>query len=215
MNQLQKNLQYLKLKLPEWMIGVDDNPTLMQLESICARSGVSLQDLVSYNLEARALPWENIRFIFLDVDGVMTEGGMFYTEKGDEFKRFDTKDGMAIKMAMKQGIEFGIISSGVNKKIIQHRADMFGIKHVYVGADPKLGVAEKWLDQLDIVWPNVGYIGDDINDLQMFEKAGITACPSDATVPIKKAADFILESKGGHGCIREYLRYHPSLKKVL
>lgn len=211
----KKNIAYLQRAKPEYFSAIDASSNLEVLSQACRAAGIQLENLLLFNLDLDGINWSKLKFVFLDVDGVMTEGGMFYTDAGDEFKRFDTKDGMAIKMAMKQGIEFGIISSGVNQKIIQHRADMFGIKHVYVGTEPKLQVAEQWLKNLNLKWEEVGYIGDDINDLQMFERAGITACPADATNPIKKAADFILESKGGHGCIREYLRYIPSLKSTL
>lgn len=214
-NLFQKNIQHLRNKRPELFTNFGSDPTLGQLQFICDQCEVSLKTLLLYNLEASTLPWNNIRFVFLDVDGVLTEGGMFYTEDGDEFKRFDTKDGMAIKEAMKTGLQFGIISSGVNTAIIRHRADMFGIKHVYVGADPKLIVAEKWLQQLELEWHQCGYIGDDINDLQMFEKVGIKACPADATDRIKASADFVMEANGGHGCVREFMRYFPALKEVL
>lgn len=200
---------------PDLRSSFREDPTISELQSLAERSGYSLENLLQYNLRAEELPWNRISFVFLDVDGVMTEGGMFYTDDGDEFKRFDTKDGMAIKEAMKCGIKFGIISSGVNKRIIQHRADMFGIKHVYVGADPKLLVAEKWLDELNLDWSETGYIGDDINDLQMFGKAGLTACPADATNRIKARANLVLQSNGGHGCVREFMRYFPQLKNVL
>jgi len=214
-NQLLKNLQYLKLKHPEWMIGVDDNPTIMQLEALCARSSVSLQNLVSYNLEAEELPWENIRFIFLDVDGVMTEGGMFYTEKGDEFKRFDTKDGMAIKKAMDAGIQIGIISSGFKTEVISHRASMFGIEYVHVGREKKEMIAEKWLHQLNLDWNQCGYIGDDINDMEMMKRVGISGAPANAVSSIKSTANFVLQQNGGFGCVREFISYLPALKNQL
>jgi 3-deoxy-D-manno-octulosonate 8-phosphate phosphatase (KDO 8-P phosphatase) len=185
------------------------------LEGIAAEAGVTLADLLLFDLSTAALPWKDLKFIFLDVDGVLTEGGMHYTESGDEFKRFDTKDGMAIKVGMQHGLQFGIISSGVNKAIIQHRADMFGIEHVYVGTEPKLTIAKQWLDQMGIDWAATGYIGDDINDLKMFEQVAIAGCPSDATLPIKQAADFVLTEKGGHGCVRQFLRHHPQLKEAL
>ena len=210
MEILQRNLTFLGIS--------ERSPASLnvgELETIADEAGVSLSDLLLFDLEAKALPWGQLKFIFLDVDGVLTEGGMHYTESGDEFKRYDTKDGMAIKVAMKQGFQFGIISSGVNKAIIQHRADMFGIQHVYVGTEPKLQVAENWLQKLGIDWHETGYIGDDINDLQMFEKVAIAACPADATLPIKKAANFVLTSKGGHGCVRQFLQHHPKLSNTL
>ena len=215
MNTLRNNLLYLRSIKPQWFDGFGEDLLISQLESLCERSGLNLQNLLLYNLSAREMPWEKLRFMFLDVDGVLTEGGMYYTEGGHEFKRFDTKDGMAIKEAMKAGIRFGIISSGVNHDIIQHRADMFGIQHVYVGTEPKLKIAERWLKELGLKWEETGHVGDDINDLSLLEHAGIAACPSDATVPVKERADFVLQSSGGHGCIREFMAYLPALKDVL
>lgn len=215
MSILRENLNHLLSAQADLGDTLSEDPTLSELELICEKTGYDLSTLFQYNMNALRLPWSDIKFIFLDVDGVLTEGGMFYTEEGAEFKRFDTKDGMAIKEAMKHGIEFGIISSGINKAIIQHRADMFGIKRVYVGAEPKLSIAEKWLMDMDLDWNQIGYIGDDINDLKMFDKVAIAACPSDASIPNKKAASFVLQSLGGHGCAREFLRYLPPLKSVI
>jgi 3-deoxy-D-manno-octulosonate 8-phosphate phosphatase (KDO 8-P phosphatase) len=212
---LQRNIEYLMESDPEIQQIISDDPTMAEVSALAEYTGISWQNLIQFNLSALELPWTEIKFIFLDVDGVLTEGGMFYTEDGAEFKRFDTKDGMAIKTAMNHGYEFGIISSGVNKAIIQHRADMFGIKRVYVGGDSKQVVAERWLADMDLDWDQTGYIGDDINDLKMFEKVVIAACPADATNPIKAAASFVLESAGGKGCVREFARYLPPLKSIL
>ena len=212
---LQRNIEYLMESDPEIQQIISDDPTMAEVSALAEYTGISWQNLIQFNLSALELPLTEIKFIFLDVDGVLTEGGMFYTEDGAEFKRFDTKDGMAIKTAMNHGYEFGIISSGVNKAIIQHRADMFGIKRVYVGGDSKQVVAERWLADMDLDWDQTGYIGDDINDLKMFEKVAIAACPADATNPIKAAASFVLESAGGKGCVREFARYLPPLKSIL
>ena len=215
MKRLKENIDFISEQNPELKGLLGTDPTISQLESFAEKSGYTVQNLMQYNLQASDLLWSHIKFIFLDVDGVMTEGGMFYTETGDEFKRFDTKDGMAIKEAMKHGLEFGIISSGINKHIIQHRAEMFGIKHVYVGTEPKLEIASEWVEKMMLDWSEVAYVGDDINDLQMFAHVGISACPADAADRIKDRADFVLQSEGGHGCIREFMRYFPQLKNVL
>lgn len=214
MSLLQDNIAFIQsqdLSFPS----IDSSSSWSEIESAFEASEYDLSNALQFNLNAQNNSWEDIRLVLLDVDGVMTEGGMFYTDSGDEFKRFDTKDGMAIKLGMKAGIKFGIISSGVNTKIIDHRAAMFGIDLVYVGKEKKLGIAEKWLSELNLEWSNVGYIGDDVNDLELFERVGVSASPADATIPIKEAADFVLQSKGGHGCIREFMRYHPKLKSEL
>lgn len=209
------NIAHILKQQPELVGTLSPDPTLAELNNLAEKSGYALEHLIQFNLSAEELMWSNIRIVLLDVDGVLTEGGMFYTERGDEFKRFDTKDGMAIKEAMKQGIEFGIISSGINKNIIQHRADMFGIKHVYVGTEPKLKIAEKWLDELGFNWIEVAYIGDDINDLEMIAKSGVSACPADAASRVKSEVSFVLKSKGGHGCVREFMAYFPQLKHTI
>ncbi|HAW20948.1 MAG TPA: 3-deoxy-D-manno-octulosonate 8-phosphate phosphatase [Flavobacteriales bacterium] len=213
MTLLHQNIKWLREQ--DLNLTISDDPTVSEIEALAAKLDCPLSNLIIFNMQAQSLDWQKIKFVFLDVDGVLTEGGMFYTEEGAEFKRFDTKDGMAIKEAMKVGIQFGIISSGINKAVIQNRADMFGIKKVYVGAEPKVKIAETWLQDLGIGWDEVGYLGDDINDLKMFEKVGIAACPSDATNPNKRAASFLLQSKGGHGCVREFMGYIPSLKDKL
>lgn len=213
MTLFEKNIAHLNRIHPNLELKSTD--TIMSLSQKLETIDRSLRDVLYANLNAEDLPWGKLKMIFLDVDGVLTEGGMFFTESGDEFKRFETKDGMAIKEAIGKGLLFGIISSGVNKAIIQHRADMFGIQHVYVGKEPKLSIATKWLTELDIDWAEVGYIGDDINDLQMFGTVGIAACPNDASEPIKAKAHFQLEANGGHGCAREFLKYIPELTDIL
>ena len=168
MTLLHQNIKWLREQ--DLNLTISDDPTVSEIEALAAKLDCPLSNLIIFNMQAQSLDWQKIKFVFLDVDGVLTEGGMFYTEEGAEFKRFDTKDGMAIKEAMKVGIQFGIISSGINKAVIQNRADMFGIKKVYVGAEPKVKIAETWLQDLGIGWDEVGYLGDDINDLKMFEK---------------------------------------------
>lgn len=215
MQQLIKNLEFLKLSNPDVFIGISERYELNELELICSRSGISIENLVSYNLQAQDLPWDQIKFIFLDVDGVMTEGGMFYTEKGDEFKRFNAKDGMAIKKAQDAGIQFGIISSGYRAEIINHRASMFGIEHVYVGRDKKEIIAEGWLKNAGLDWSECGYIGDDVNDKEMMQRVGISAAPANAVQTIKQTATFVLHHKGGDACVREFMEYLPALKNKL
>lgn len=197
------------------MSSISDEPTLAQLELLSAKSGISLENLLLRNLSAENLPWHQIQFIFLDVDGVMTEGGMNYTENGDEFKRFDTKDGMAIKKAIDAGIKIGIISSGFSDKVIKRRASMFGIEHIYVGGEKKETIAQQWLSELGFGWDKCAYIGDDINDRIMMQRVAISASPANGVSSVKAIAHFVLQSNGGYGCIREFIQYLPALKDQL
>jgi 3-deoxy-D-manno-octulosonate 8-phosphate phosphatase (KDO 8-P phosphatase) len=141
----------------------------------------------------------------LDVDGVLTDGGMFYTQGGDEFKKFNAKDGLAIRSMTSAGKNVAFISSGYNDHIIKERAKLLGVQYVYVGTWNKLEVIEKWCAELKLKLENVAYVGDDANDLPVIENAGLSACPADAVLKVRQAADFILEQRGGKGCIREFV----------
>ncbi len=143
------------------------------------------------------------KMIALDVDGVMTEGGMFVSSDGTETKKFNTKDGMAIKNAISRGVEVGFISSGKNMDLIQYRADMLGVKHVWVGSGEKLDVLKEWCKKLNISLANVAYIGDDLNDLKILQSVGLSACPADAAPAVRDVCSQILTRNGGEGCVRE------------
>lgn len=148
---------------------------------------------------------KKIKLVLLDVDGTMTDGGMYFTENGDQMKRYNTKDGMAIKRCIKQGIHFGIISHGHKLNVVKSRADLLGIQHVYVGQKSKTEVLADWCKELSIKPNEVVFIGDDINDLEIMQEVGLSACPADAVNAIKSQADIILSRKGGDACIREFL----------
>ena len=149
-----------------------------------------------------------IKFLALDVDGVMTDGGMFYTDSGEEIKRFDTKDGRGIIELQKSGVQVGLISSGFKSEIIDGRAKTLGINKVYVGTDPKLGILEGWCKELDISLNEVAYIGDDVNDREIIKAVGFTGCPADGMPTIKEIVDVVLTRDGGQGCIREFIEEH-------
>ncbi len=148
---------------------------------------------------------KNIKLVLLDVDGTMTDGGMYFTENGDQMKRYNTKDGMAIKRCAKLGIQFGIISHGHKLNVVKTRADLLGIQRLYVGQQPKIEIMAEWCADLGIDATQVAFVGDDINDLEIMKTVGLSACPSDAVSSIKTIADVILTRKGGDACVREFL----------
>ena len=156
---------------------------------------------------------KNIKFLVLDVDGVLTDGGMYYTESGDEFKKFNAKDGLGIRRLTKNGIPVGIISHGHLSKLINKRAELLGIKHVFIGMGvKKLDILTKWCEELKIDLHDVAYIGDDINDLDVLHAVGVSACPDDAVLRVKDVAHHILQCNGGQGCVREFIEmYFPDL----
>ena len=156
----------------------------------------------------RTLRNENIKFLVLDVDGVMTDGGMYYTESGDQFKKFNTKDGMGIQEVSKAGIKVAFLSSGSQAMIVRGRAKTLNVEHIYIGPRPKLDVLSEWCRAFQVEMSQVAYIGDDINDLEVIEAVGLAACPADAVESVKKQVKIILKRKGGDACVREFIDEH-------
>ena len=147
----------------------------------------------------------NIKLLILDVDGTLTDGGIYITEKGDSFKKFNAKDGTAIRYLLKNGIEVGIISASISQEIVRTRAKMLGMKYCYVGDDDKALVLDKWLKELYITSSQVAFVGDDVNDLTIIKKVGLSACPIDAVDIVKKNVTHILTKTGGEACVREFV----------
>jgi YrbI family 3-deoxy-D-manno-octulosonate 8-phosphate phosphatase len=144
-----------------------------------------------------------IKLVVLDVDGVFTDGGLYYSSDGEDAKKFNVKDGMAIKKAADRGLEFGIISASSKSEVVKIRAEILGIQNVYVGNTPKLEILESWLYQKGIGFENVAYMGDDLNDVPILKKVGLAAVPADAVLQARQAAHIVLKKGGGQGCIRE------------
>lgn len=141
----------------------------------------------------------------LDVDGVMTDGGMYFTENGDEFKKFNTKDGMAIIHLTKNDFQVAIISSAFKGEAVKRRADMLGIQHCYVGRAAKTDILKGICTDLDISLDQVAMIGDDINDVQVMRQIGFSFAPKNAMQVVKDTADVVLSLNGGEGCVREMI----------
>lgn len=146
-----------------------------------------------------------IKLLALDVDGTLTDGGIYILESGEQFKKFHAKDGLGIKLAIKQGIEVCIISHSLSEGMIAKRAQMMGIEKCYAGQAPKLGILERWCEELKIGVDETAYIGDDLNDMDIIQAVGLSACPADASRQICETVDVVLTTNGGDGCVREFL----------
>jgi len=161
------------------------------------------------NLKQKA---SRIRLLVLDVDGTLTDGGVYIDSNGIQSKKFNIKDGMGITQLREKGIHIGIISHSRSKSILDERARMLGIDLMYSGKEPKLQVLDRGLKDLELTYEQVVYIGDDINDLEVIHKAGLSACPHDAHFSVVKEVDIVLQRNGGEGCVRELIdRYLLSL----
>ena len=178
--------------------------TAEDLTSISKISGIPIGKLFDSNLSELQQRPQNLKLIIFDVDGVMTDAGMYYTESGDEMKKFNARDGLAIRALRNAGYETGIISHGININLIQKRAALLNISRVYAGNRPKNEVLAEWCSELGISFDQTAFIGDDVNDLPIIRIVGFSACPADALDAVKAEADVILSKSGGHGCIREW-----------
>lgn len=148
---------------------------------------------------------EQIKLLVLDVDGVMTDGGMYFTENGDQIKKYNTKDGMAIMRLTSDDFKIAIISSGFSNGMVERRAEMLKIQHCHVTREKKIDVLKSILEKEGLELKNVAIIGDDINDLEVMRNVGFSACPSDAVQVVKANVDLILQQKGGQACVREFI----------
>lgn len=144
----------------------------------------------------------DIRLFLTDCDGCLTDGGMYYTENGDEMKKFNTRDGMGLQKLREQGIRTGIITAEL-RELNQRRADKLKLDYMKHGCTDKVAVIEEICQELQIGWENVVYIGDDRNDIAALQKAGFSCCPADAAEEVKDIVDYVTTAKGGRGVIRE------------
>lgn len=150
-----------------------------------------------------------IRLFLSDVDGTLTDGGMYYSADGEVMKKFNTTDGMGFQLLRERGIEVGIVTSEITP-IVERRAEKLKIRHLIQGQkfEGKLGAVRNLCNELEISLDNVAYIGDDINCRQLLESVGYAACPSGANPEIKSIPSIHITRKGGgEGCVREFIDY--------
>lgn len=148
-----------------------------------------------------------IRLFLTDVDGTLTDGGMYYTSEGDTMKKFNTRDGMGLQLLQKTGVKVGIITSE-NTAIVTKRAEKLGLDFLVQGKRDggKLAAAKEICDTLRITLDDVAYIGDDVNCAELLRAVGTAACPADAMPQVKSIPGIrIMSLKGGDGCVREFI----------
>jgi len=147
----------------------------------------------------------DIKLFITDIDGVWTDGGMYYSENGAEFKKFHTGDSAGVLFLKILNIKTAIIS-GENTKIVRKRAQKLNINDVFLGVLDKVKIAKKLKNKYHLKWHEIAYIGDDINDILLLRKVGLSACPSTAEEYIKKEVNWVLNKKGGEGVFREFVQ---------
>ncbi len=146
----------------------------------------------------------SIKLILTDIDGVWTDGGMYYDNEGNELKKFHTYDSAGVLFAKKSNIEVGIIT-GEDTAIVKRRAAKLGVDLLFQGVKNKLELTEKLIAEKGLTWEEVAYIGDDLNDIELLQKVAISACPASAPEYVKALVKWVLKKNGGDGVFREFV----------
>ena len=145
---------------------------------------------------------QRIRLFATDVDGVLTDGGMYYAESGDEWKKFNTRDGMGIKLLQRAGIVTAIVTQE-RTKLVARRAEKLMIPELHQGVMDKLSCVREMAARHGLTLSQVAYIGDDINDFETLKAVGFSATPADGMPQVAAVVDYICRKKGGEGAVRE------------
>lgn len=148
---------------------------------------------------------QNIKLFLTDVDGTLTDGGMYYTAQGDIMKRFYVRDGMGMKILQQTGVKIGIVTSEVTP-IVEARAKKLGVDYLCQGVrfGGKVEAVTQICNKMGITMQEVAYIGDDVNDIELLHHVGFAACPADACEEVLALPDIhVMRHTGGHGAVRE------------
>lgn len=146
------------------------------------------------------------KLIITDIDGVWTDGGMYYDQLGNELKKFNTYDSAGVLFCKKINIPVCIIT-GEDTSIVKRRAEKLNIDFVFQGVTDKLKVAEELCNKLNLDLTHVAYIGDDINDIELLKNVGYSGAPLNAPIYIKKCVNYVTTLKGGEGAFREFVEH--------
>lgn len=149
---------------------------------------------------------KNIKMLVLDVDGVLTDGGLYYDADGIAMKRFNVQDGFGIKLAQSVGLEIGVIT-GLNQKPVEKRVTELGIKHYYPGKHQKVPLFEDMCEKAGVLPSEAAFLGDDWIDLGVMRCAGLAMSVPNAMPEVIEAADWVATRSGGHGAVREAIGF--------
>ena len=145
---------------------------------------------------------KRVRLFATDVDGVLTDAGMYFTESGDEFKKFNTRDGMGIKLLQRAGLITALITMEQTKLVLR-RGEKLEIPEIHQGVQDKLHLLRDMESKYGVGLREMAYIGDDVNDLGALRAVGFSAAPADAVPVVRKVVNYVCRKKGGEGAVRE------------
>ncbi|MCH5261044.1 MAG: acylneuraminate cytidylyltransferase [Lachnospiraceae bacterium] len=175
---------------------IDEISDWVVVESLMKKNGMILQH------EELCKKAANIKVFLTDSDGCLTDGGMYYSERGDEMKKFNTRDGVGIRILREKGIITGIVT-GEDVEMVRRRAAKLRMQEVHCGVDNKLDVVRNICAKYKCSLENVAYVGDDINDVEVLQAVGLAFSVADGWQEVKDVADYVTVQKGGNGAIRE------------
>ena len=189
-NRVSGNIKAVEMN-EDTFFEIDEPSDWVIIEALMKKNGITAQPEIP-----------EIRMFLTDCDGCLTDGGMYYSEKGDELKKFNTRDGMGFKLLRERGIVTGIITSE-SVELNRRRAEKLKLDILETGCTDKGAVIKRICEERGIDVRNVCYIGDDINDVDAIRLVGYGCCPADGIQEAKDAADYVTNAKGGNGVIRE------------
>lgn len=189
-NRVSGNIKAVEMN-EDTFFEIDEPSDWMIIEALMKKNGLS---------EPTAIP--EIKMLLTDCDGCLTDGGMYYSEQGDELKKFNTRDGVGFALLREKGIVTGILTSE-SVDLNRRRADKLHLDILEAGCKDKYSALQKICQERSIDPANVAYIGDDINDLAVIKMVGYGCCPADAIPQVKEASAYVTRAKGGEGVVRE------------
>ena len=148
----------------------------------------------------------NIQLLILDVDGVLTDGGIIRDDAGQQIKRFHVRDGAGIVLWRRLGKDVAIIT-GKESQVVSHRAEELGIQNVYQNAGNKVEAYDQVKEELGVRDNEIAYVGDDLPDLPVMRKVAVAIAVADAVEEVKAVAKHVTKNSGGHGAVRDAIEY--------
>lgn len=200
-NRVSGNIKTVEMN-EDTFFEIDESSDWVIIEALMKKNGIRAYEDIP-----------EIKLFLTDCDGCLTDGGMYYSEKGDELKKFNTRDGMGFKLLREKGIKSGIITSE-NVDLNRRRAEKLKIDILMSGCRDKLHTIKSICSEMNIDIDNVCYVGDDINDIEAVKNVGYGCSPQNAIPSIKKVSKYVTRAKGGDGAIREVIDHIIGEKKV-
>ena len=189
-NRVSGNIKAVEMN-EDTFFEIDEPSDWVIIEALMKRNGITAPT---------EMP--EIKMFLTDCDGCLTDGGMYYSEHGDELKKFNTRDGMGFALLRQKGIITGIVTSE-NVDLNRRRAEKLKLDILEAGCKDKVAAVQRICEERGVDLANVCYIGDDINDLEVIKMVGFGCCPADAMLEVKKVTKYVTKAKGGQGVIRE------------